>query len=83
MGPTLPASGWKGVGVYNDIRIEYCLTKNCAEMRGKYVPGNVVRVRDSEILETWRCLAPGTYVNDVDAIVEESLRFNNLEVAGF
>eukprot|EP00628_Pelagophyceae_sp_CCMP2097_P033718 CAMPEP_0184283330 /NCGR_PEP_ID=MMETSP0977-20130417/65623_1 /TAXON_ID=483370 /ORGANISM="non described non described, Strain CCMP2097" /LENGTH=1056 /DNA_ID=CAMNT_0026589341 /DNA_START=54 /DNA_END=3221 /DNA_ORIENTATION=- len=72
---------WKGVGYYNNIRTGYCAANDCAGMRGAYVPGDVVLVSDFAILETWRGLAPGTYTNDLDAIVTESLGFSNFEEA--
>jgi len=72
---------WLGVGYYNGKREAYCASNDCSGMRGPFVPGEVVRVSDFEILETWRELAPGTYMNDLQAIVEESLSYKNMEKA--
>jgi hypothetical protein len=41
----------------------------------------VVRLSDFEALEVWRGLAPGTYTNDLQAIIDESISFKNLERA--
>lgn len=52
-------------------------------MRGPFVPGAVVLESDFAALEIWRELEPGAYTNDLQAIIEESLSYNNLEDAGF
>jgi len=57
--------------------------RHCADQRGPFVPGEAVRVSDFDVLEEWRGLPDGTYMNDLDAIIAESLSFNNIEPAGF
>ncbi|KAJ1444769.1 hypothetical protein M885DRAFT_580335 [Pelagophyceae sp. CCMP2097] len=74
---------WLGVGFYNGRRAGYCAANDCTGMRGPFVAGDVVLVSDFAILETWRGLAPGTYTDDIETIVVESLAFSNLENAGF
>ena len=42
-----------------------------------------MRVSDWEALEVWRGLPAGTYTNDLESTIEESLEYQNLELAGF
>jgi len=74
---------WQGVGYYNGKRTEYCAANDCSAMRGPFVPGEIVLESDFEVLEVWRGLAPGTYMDDLQAIIEESLSYKNMEPAGF
>jgi hypothetical protein len=78
-GPKLYA--WDGVDFYNARREEYCAANDCSDMRGPFVAGEVVRVSDFAALEIWRGLAPGTYMDDLQAIIDESLGYGNLETA--
>ncbi|KAJ1447501.1 hypothetical protein M885DRAFT_575845 [Pelagophyceae sp. CCMP2097] len=68
---------WAGVGFYNNVRIEYCAANDCSSMRGPYVSGDVVLSRPQRPREMAR-LAPGT--NELVAVMEESLNFNNFQV---
>eukprot|EP00633_Aureoumbra_lagunensis_P007169 CAMPEP_0197312822 /NCGR_PEP_ID=MMETSP0891-20130614/23494_1 /TAXON_ID=44058 ORGANISM="Aureoumbra lagunensis, Strain CCMP1510" /NCGR_SAMPLE_ID=MMETSP0891 /ASSEMBLY_ACC=CAM_ASM_000534 /LENGTH=1129 /DNA_ID=CAMNT_0042800277 /DNA_START=198 /DNA_END=3587 /DNA_ORIENTATION=+ len=74
---------WDQVGFYNGRRASYCAENDCSEMRGEFVEGEVVLVSDFAALEIWRGLDSGTYTNDLDAIIAESLSFDNMEPAGF
>eukprot|EP00962_Isochrysis_galbana_P048178 scaffold19988_cov126-Isochrysis_galbana.AAC.1 len=80
MEPALPFA-WLGVGYYNGKRTEYCAANDCSAMRGPFVPGEVVLESDFEVLEVWRGLAPGTYMDDLQAIIDESLSYKNMELA--
>jgi len=74
---------WDGVGYYNGKRESYCAANDCTDHRGPFVAGEIVLVSDWAILEVWREMAPGTYTNDLDTIVAESLSYSNMEAAGF
>eukprot|EP00967_Tisochrysis_lutea_P017712 scaffold20060_cov33-Tisochrysis_lutea.AAC.1 len=74
---------WDGVGYYNGKREEYCSANDCSAMRGPFIAGEIVLESDFAILEVWRGLAPGTYTDDLTAIIAESLSYSNMEPAGF
>eukprot|EP00441_Pelagodinium_beii_P004793 CAMPEP_0197703750 /NCGR_PEP_ID=MMETSP1338-20131121/125593_1 /TAXON_ID=43686 ORGANISM="Pelagodinium beii, Strain RCC1491" /NCGR_SAMPLE_ID=MMETSP1338 /ASSEMBLY_ACC=CAM_ASM_000754 /LENGTH=1160 /DNA_ID=CAMNT_0043287649 /DNA_START=57 /DNA_END=3539 /DNA_ORIENTATION=+ len=79
-GEVVRVSDWAILEVWRE---SYCAANDCTDHRGPFVAGEVVRVSDWAILEVWREKAPGTYTNDLDTIVAESLSYSNMEAAGF